>query len=75
MPPAPRFFCGRWSTGISKWSKEMGRIKKSITVFDPALSARDDEEEAPVGNLDHRGHGLEFASGFGAKRKERDPWT
>ena len=32
----------------------MGSDQKSIAAFDPALSARDDKEEARVGNLDHR---------------------
>lgn len=36
--------------GRKKWAA----IKKSIAVFDPALSLRDDREEARVGNLDHR---------------------
>jgi hypothetical protein len=36
--------------GRTRWAA----IKKSIAAFDPALSARDDEEEARVGNLDHR---------------------
>ncbi|WP_454634532.1 hypothetical protein [Bradyrhizobium cenepequi] len=36
--------------GRKKWDA----IKKSIAVFDPALSLRDDKEEARVGNLDHR---------------------
>jgi hypothetical protein len=36
--------------GRSKWSA----IKKSIAAFDPQLSARDDREEARVGNLDRR---------------------
>ncbi len=36
--------------GRKKWAA----IKKSIAAFDPALSARDDKEEARVGNLDHR---------------------
>jgi hypothetical protein len=36
--------------GRKKWAA----IKKSIAVFDPALSLRDDKEEARVGNLDHR---------------------
>jgi len=36
--------------GQRKWSA----IKKSIRALDPALSARDDTEEARVGNLDHR---------------------
>jgi hypothetical protein len=37
-------------SGQKKWAA----IKKSIRAFDPALSARDDMEEARVGNLDHR---------------------
>jgi hypothetical protein len=48
---------GSFQTGISedkngrnKWSA----IKKSIAVLNPALSARDDEEEVRVGKLDHR---------------------
>jgi len=36
--------------GQEKWAA----IKSSITAFDPALGARDDKEEARVGNLDHR---------------------
>ena len=36
--------------GRRKWSA----IKKSIAAFDPALSLRDDKEEARVGSLDHR---------------------
>jgi hypothetical protein len=36
--------------GQRKWAA----IKKSIATFDPALIARDDKEEARVGNLDHR---------------------
>jgi hypothetical protein len=36
--------------GRRKWAA----IKHSITALDPALSARDDKEEARVGNLDHR---------------------
>lgn len=34
--------------------KNWAAIKKSIVAFDPALSARDDREEARVGTLDHR---------------------
>ncbi len=34
----------------TKWAA----IKQSIAAFDPALSLRDDKEEARVGNLDHR---------------------
>jgi hypothetical protein len=36
--------------GRKKWAA----IKKSIAAFDPALSIRDDKEEARVGNLDRR---------------------
>jgi hypothetical protein len=36
--------------GRRKWAT----MKKSIAAFDPALSLRDDQEEARVGNLDHR---------------------
>jgi hypothetical protein len=36
--------------GRKKWAA----IKKSIAAFDPALSLRDDKEEARIGNLDHR---------------------
>jgi hypothetical protein len=36
--------------GRKKWQA----IKKSIAAFDPQLSARDDKEEARVGDLDHR---------------------
>jgi hypothetical protein len=36
--------------GQRKWAA----IKKSIAALDPAASARDDREEARVGNLDHR---------------------
>ncbi len=36
--------------GRNKWAA----IKQSIAAFDPALSLRDDREEARVGNLDHR---------------------
>jgi hypothetical protein len=36
--------------GRKKWQA----IKKSVTAFDPQLSARDDKEEARVGDLDHR---------------------
>ena len=36
--------------GQRKWAA----IKKSIAAFDPALGARDDKEEARVGNSDHR---------------------
>jgi hypothetical protein len=36
--------------GRTKWAT----IKQSIAAFDPALSLRDDKEEARVGNMDHR---------------------
>ena len=36
--------------GRKKWAA----IKKSIAALDPALSLRDDKEEARIGNLDHR---------------------
>jgi hypothetical protein len=36
--------------GRRKWAA----IKSSIAAFDPALSARDDQEEARIGTLDHR---------------------
>jgi hypothetical protein len=36
--------------GQKKWAA----IKKSVAAFDPALSRRDELEEARVGNLDHR---------------------
>src|SRR5262249_26518710 len=37
-------------TGRRKWAA----IKKSIAAFDPLLTARDDKEDARIGNLDHR---------------------
>ncbi|HMF28998.1 MAG TPA: hypothetical protein VKE42_09525, partial [Candidatus Cybelea sp.] len=37
-------------SGQRKWAA----VKSSIAAFDPALNARDDKEEARVGNLDHR---------------------
>jgi hypothetical protein len=48
---------GSLQTGISEdqdGQKRWAAIKQSITVLDPAVSARDDDEEARVGNLDHR---------------------
>jgi hypothetical protein len=36
--------------GQKKWAA----MKKSVATFDPALSRRDEMEEARVGNLDHR---------------------
>jgi hypothetical protein len=48
---------GSLQTGVSEdqnGQKKWAAIKKSITAFDPALSARDNKEEARVGNSDHR---------------------
>jgi hypothetical protein len=48
---------GSLQTGVSEdqnGQKKWAAIKKSIIAFDPALSARDNKEEARVGNLDHR---------------------
>jgi hypothetical protein len=48
---------GSLQTGVSEdqsGQKKWAAIKKSIAAFDPALDARDDKEEARVGNLDHR---------------------
>ena len=48
---------GSFQTGPSEdqnGRKKWAAIKPAIAAFDPALSARDDREEARVGNLDHR---------------------
>src|SRR5437764_335063 len=48
---------GSFQSGVSEdqnGQRRWAAIKKSIAAFDPALSARDDKEEARVGNLDHR---------------------
>jgi hypothetical protein len=48
---------GSFQTGESEdrnGQRKWAAIKKSIAAFDPALSARDDREEARVGNSDHR---------------------
>jgi hypothetical protein len=48
---------GSFQTGPSEdqnGRKKWIAIKPSIAVFDPALNARDDEQEARVGRLDHR---------------------
>jgi hypothetical protein len=48
---------GSYQTGVSEdqnGQKKWAAIKRSIAAFDPALIARDDKEEARVGNLDHR---------------------
>jgi hypothetical protein len=48
---------GSFQTGPSEdrsGQKKWAAIKTSIAAFDPALIARDDREEARIGNLDHR---------------------
>jgi hypothetical protein len=48
---------GSLQTGVSEdqnGQRKWAAIKRSIAAFDPALIARDDKEEARVGNLDHR---------------------
>jgi hypothetical protein len=48
---------GSFQTGVSEdqnGQRKWAAIKRSIAAFDPALSARDDKEEARVGNSDHR---------------------
>jgi hypothetical protein len=48
---------GSFQTGPSEdqnGRKKWAAIKKSIAALDPALSLRDDKEEARAGNLDHR---------------------
>jgi hypothetical protein len=48
---------GSFQTGPSEdqnGRKKWAAIKASIAAFDPALSRRDDKEEARAGNLDHR---------------------
>lgn len=48
---------GSLQTGVSEdrnGQRKWAAIKRSIDAFDPALSARDANEEARVGNLDHR---------------------
>jgi hypothetical protein len=48
---------GSFQTGISEdrnGQNKWATIKKSIAALDPALSARDDKEEARAGNSDHR---------------------
>jgi hypothetical protein len=48
---------GSFQTGPSEdqnGQKKWAAIKPVIAAFDPALSARDDKEEARAGNLDHR---------------------
>jgi hypothetical protein len=48
---------GSLQTGVAEdqnGQRKWAAIKRSIAAFDPALSSRDDEEEARVGDLDHR---------------------
>jgi hypothetical protein len=48
---------GSFQTGVSEDSngqKKWLAIKRSIATLDPKLNARDDKEEARVGNSDHR---------------------
>ena len=48
---------GSFQTGPSEdrnGQKKWAAIKPTIAAFDPALSARDDKEEARAGDLDHR---------------------
>jgi hypothetical protein len=48
---------GSFQTGPSEdqaGQRKWAAIKKQIAAFDPALSLRDDREEAQAGNLDHR---------------------
>jgi hypothetical protein len=48
---------GSLQTGVSEdqnGQRKWAAIKGSIAAFDPALSARDDKEEARIGKLDHR---------------------
>jgi hypothetical protein len=48
---------GSFQTGVSEdrnGQKKWAAIKRSISALDPALSARDDKEEARAGNSDHR---------------------
>jgi hypothetical protein len=48
---------GSLQTGVSEdqnGRRRWAQIKRSIATLDPALSARDDKEEARVGTLDHR---------------------
>lgn len=48
---------GSFQTGVSEdriGQKKWATMRKAIAVFDPALIARDDKEEARAGKLDHR---------------------
>jgi len=48
---------GSLQTGVSEdrgGRRKWAAVKKEIAAFDPALAARDDKEQARVGDLDHR---------------------
>jgi hypothetical protein len=48
---------GSLQTGTSEdqiGQKKWAALKKRVAAFDPALSLRDDQEEARIGDLDHR---------------------
>ncbi len=48
---------GSLQTGVSEdqnGRRKWAAVKQSIAALDPALSLRDDREEARIGNLDHR---------------------
>ena len=48
---------GSFQTGVSEdriGQKKWAAVRKTIATFDPALIARDDQEEARAGKLDHR---------------------
>jgi hypothetical protein len=48
---------GSLQTGVAEdqnGQRKWAAIKRSIAAFDPTLSARDDQEEARIGALDHR---------------------
>ena len=50
-------YIGSLQTGVSEdrsGRKKWAAVKKAVAALDPALSARDDKEEARVGNRDHR---------------------
>ena len=50
-------YVGSFQTGVAEdqnGQQKWAAIRKSIRAIDPALSARDDKEEARVGNLDQR---------------------
>jgi len=50
-------YIGSLQTGVSEDRAGRGKwaaVKKEVAALDPALSARDDREEARIGKLDHR---------------------